>query len=117
MPSQGGAQGLMAFLFVPLLVADVSDISRFLSVFHRPHVGVIQAARQLLSDEQAPLRQKLLADLLHTVSENIAAETRAEDPPWFEGAWGAGRGRVPQSRTPWERPGSTSVPQTRGSPN
>ncbi|XP_015425607.1 PREDICTED: DNA fragmentation factor subunit beta [Myotis davidii] len=63
----------------------VSDISRFLSVFHRPHVGVIQAARQLLSDEQAPLRQKLLADLLHTVSENIAAETRAEDPPWFEG--------------------------------
>ncbi|EPQ12735.1 DNA fragmentation factor subunit beta [Myotis brandtii] len=63
----------------------VSDISRFLSVFHRPHVGVIQAARQLLLDEQAPLRQKLLADLLHTVSENIAAETRAEDPPWFEG--------------------------------
>ncbi|XP_045426449.1 DNA fragmentation factor subunit beta [Pipistrellus kuhlii] len=63
----------------------VSDISRFLSVFHRPHVGVIQAARQLLADEQAPLRQKLLADLLHTVSENIVAETRAEDPPWFEG--------------------------------
>ncbi|XP_036918000.1 DNA fragmentation factor subunit beta isoform X2 [Sturnira hondurensis] len=63
----------------------VSDISRFLSVFHKPHVGVIQAARQLLSDEQAPLRQKLLADLLHTISENIAAETRAEDPPWFEG--------------------------------
>lgn len=64
----------------------MSDISRFLSVFHRPHVGVIQAARQLLSDEQAPLRQKLLADLLHTISENITAETRAQDPPWFEGA-------------------------------
>ncbi|KAM5324156.1 DNA fragmentation factor subunit beta isoform 2-T2 [Glossophaga mutica] len=63
----------------------VSDISRFLSVFHKPHVGVIQAARQLLSDERAPLRQKLLADLLHTISENIAAETRAEDPSWFEG--------------------------------
>ncbi|XP_037002854.2 DNA fragmentation factor subunit beta isoform X1 [Artibeus jamaicensis] len=63
----------------------VSDISRFLNVFHKPHVGVIQAARQLLSDEQAPLRQKLLADLLGTVSENIVAETRAEDPPWFEG--------------------------------
>ncbi|XP_019483033.1 PREDICTED: DNA fragmentation factor subunit beta isoform X1 [Hipposideros armiger] len=63
----------------------VSDISRFLSVFHKPHVEVIQAARQLLSDEQAPLRQKLLADLLHVISENIAAETRAEDPPWFEG--------------------------------
>nr|XP_031319759.1 DNA fragmentation factor subunit beta isoform X3 [Camelus dromedarius] len=63
----------------------VSDISRFLSVFQKPHAGLIQAARQLLSDERAPLRQKLLADLLHTVSENIAAETRAEDPPWFEG--------------------------------
>ena len=67
------------------LVAVVSDISRFLSVFQEPHVGVIQAARQLLSDEKAPLRQKLLADLLGTVSENITAETRAEDPPWFEG--------------------------------
>lgn len=63
----------------------VSDISRFVSMFHRPHVEVIQAARQLLSDERAPLRQKLLADLLHTISENITAETRAEDPPWFEG--------------------------------
>lgn len=72
----------------------MSDISRFLSVFHRPHVGVIQAARQLLADEQAPLRQKLLADLLHTVSENIAAETRAEDPPWFEGAWDSGPGEL-----------------------
>ncbi|KAF5917407.1 hypothetical protein HPG69_007001 [Diceros bicornis minor] len=63
----------------------VSDISHFLNVFHKPHEGVIQAARQLLSGEQAPLRQKLLADLLHTVSENISAETRAEDPTWFEG--------------------------------
>ncbi|ELK10593.1 DNA fragmentation factor subunit beta [Pteropus alecto] len=63
----------------------VSDISSFLSVFHKPHAGLIQAARQLLSDERAPLRQKLLADLLHTVSENSSAETRAEDPPWFEG--------------------------------
>lgn len=78
------------FSVCPPLVADVSDISRFLSVFHKPHVGVIQAARQLLSDEQAPLRQRLLADLLNTISENITAETRAEDPPWFEGASGVG---------------------------
>ncbi|XP_028343735.1 DNA fragmentation factor subunit beta isoform X2 [Physeter macrocephalus] len=62
-----------------------SDISRFLRVFQEPHAELIQAARQLLSDERAPLRQKLLADLLGTVSENIAAETRAEDAPWFEG--------------------------------
>ncbi|XP_026966217.1 DNA fragmentation factor subunit beta isoform X7 [Sagmatias obliquidens] len=76
-------QSLVASLFP--LVADVSDISRFLSVFQEPHAELIQAARQLLSDERAPLRQKLLADLLGTVSENIAAETRAEDAPWFEG--------------------------------
>ncbi|XP_037684623.1 DNA fragmentation factor subunit beta isoform X2 [Choloepus didactylus] len=63
----------------------VSDIGHLLSVFQKPHVGVIRAARQLLRDEQSPLRQRLLADLLHTVSENIAAETRAEDQPWFEG--------------------------------
>ncbi|XP_058911867.1 DNA fragmentation factor subunit beta isoform X1 [Kogia breviceps] len=62
-----------------------SDIRRLLSVFQEPHAELIQAARQLLSDERAPLRQKLLADLLGTVSENIAAETRAEDAPWFEG--------------------------------
>lgn len=70
-----------------LVVADVSDITRFLSVFNEPHAGVIQAARQLLSDEQAPLRQKLLADLLHHVSQNITAETREQDPSWFEGTW------------------------------
>lgn len=70
-----------------LVVADVSDITRFLSVFNEPHAGVIQAARQLLSDEQAPLRQKLLADLLHHVSQNISAETREQDPSWFEGQW------------------------------
>lgn len=100
-------------------MADVSDISCFLSMFHRPHVELIQAARQLLSGEQAPLRQKLLADLLHTVSENIAAETRAEDPPWFEGAsWIGIRGREGWE---WE---DTAVEtrfyvssQTRGSPN
>lgn len=72
----------------------MSDISGFLSAFHRPSAGLIQAARQLLSDERAPLRQKLLADLLHTISENIAAETRAEDPPWFEGSGDAGSGRA-----------------------
>lgn len=84
-------QGLMAFCLSPVPVADVSDLSHFLSLLHRPHTGVIQAARQLLRGERAPLRQRLLADLLHTVSGNVTAETRAEDPPWFEGAaWARG---------------------------
>ncbi|XP_003733376.2 DNA fragmentation factor subunit beta isoform X1 [Callithrix jacchus] len=63
----------------------VSDIRRFLSAFHEPHTGLIQAAQQLLCDERAPQRQRLLADLLHNATQNIAAETRVEDPPWFEG--------------------------------
>ncbi|XP_012589971.1 PREDICTED: DNA fragmentation factor subunit beta, partial [Condylura cristata] len=63
----------------------VSDIRRFLGAFQQPHAGLVRAARQLLSGEQAPLRQKLLADLLQSACENIAAETRAQDPPWFEG--------------------------------
>jgi hypothetical protein len=91
---------LSTFLFVPLLEADVSDIGRFLSVFDEPHAEVIQAARQLLSDEQAPLRQRLLADLLHNASQNIAAETRAQDPSWFEGVWLGGQGRASLEQSP-----------------
>lgn len=93
----------MPFCF-PLLVADANDIGRFLSVFHKPHVGVIQAARQLLSDEQSPLRQKLLADFLHNVNENIAAETRAEDQQWFEGTL--------RERAEWAR--ASSEPEMSG---
>ncbi|XP_050009164.1 DNA fragmentation factor subunit beta isoform X3 [Alexandromys fortis] len=63
----------------------VSDITRFLSVFNEQHAGVIRAAQQLLSHERNPLRQKLLADLLHHVNQNITAETREQDPSWFEG--------------------------------
>lgn len=71
---------------VPFCPADLGDLGRLLSVLHRPQAALVQAARQLLEDEQAPLRRRLLADLLSTVSENIAAETRSQDPPWFEGA-------------------------------
>ncbi|XP_027699698.1 DNA fragmentation factor subunit beta-like isoform X1 [Vombatus ursinus] len=63
----------------------ISDIHRFLTIFYQPQADIIQAAQKLLSDERAPLRQKLLADFLHNISENIQAETREEDGPWFEG--------------------------------
>ncbi|XP_072464774.1 DNA fragmentation factor subunit beta isoform X5 [Notamacropus eugenii] len=63
----------------------ISDIHRFLTIFYQPQADVIQAAQKLLSDERAPLRQKLLADFLHNINENIQAETREEDGPWFEG--------------------------------
>lgn len=102
--------------YLVLLLADVSDISGFLSAFHRPSAGLIQAARQLLSDERAPLRQKLLADLLHTISENIAAETRAEDPPWFEGRGVLGVGGLAWSRRRVETTRSHPSSRARGSP-
>ncbi|XP_014807913.1 PREDICTED: DNA fragmentation factor subunit beta isoform X3 [Calidris pugnax] len=62
-----------------------SDIERFLAAFSSQRDAVVEAARQLLSGERAPRRQKLLADLIHNLSENILAEERDEDEKWFEG--------------------------------
>ncbi|NXU54792.1 DFFB factor, partial [Turnix velox] len=63
----------------------VSDIEKFLVAFSSQRDAVVAAARHLLSDERAPKRQKLLADLIHNLSENILAEDRGEDEKWFEG--------------------------------
>ncbi|XP_032863441.2 DNA fragmentation factor subunit beta isoform X2 [Tyto alba] len=65
--------------------AGVSDLERFLAALSAQRDAVVAAARKLLSDERAPRRQKLLADLLHNLSENILAEHREEDEKWFEG--------------------------------
>lgn len=67
-------QGLVASVFV--IFDGVVTSARFLSVFHEEpaYAGVIQAARQLLSDERS-LRQKLLADLL----EHRQREHRGRD--------------------------------------
>ncbi|XP_068014263.1 LOW QUALITY PROTEIN: DNA fragmentation factor subunit beta [Melanerpes formicivorus] len=62
-----------------------SDIERFLAAFCSRGEAVVAAARRLLADERAPRRQKLLADLIHNLSENILAEGREEDKSWFEG--------------------------------
>ncbi|NXH18768.1 DFFB factor, partial [Bucco capensis] len=62
-----------------------SDIERFLSAFCSHGAAVVEAARSLLSDERAPRRQKLLADLIHNLSENILAEDKEQDRSWFEG--------------------------------
>ncbi|NWY62130.1 DFFB factor, partial [Chionis minor] len=62
-----------------------SDIERFLAASCRQGDAVVQAARRLLSDERAPRRQKLLADLIHTLSGDILAERREQDERWFEG--------------------------------
>ncbi|XP_034975858.1 DNA fragmentation factor subunit beta [Zootoca vivipara] len=63
----------------------VSEIQRFLDAFSSRTDDVIRAAQGLLSDEEAPKRRKLLADLIQTLSENISGESREEDWKWFEG--------------------------------
>ncbi|XP_032088239.1 DNA fragmentation factor subunit beta [Thamnophis elegans] len=63
----------------------VSEIERFLSAFSSCSPGVVHAAQGLLSGEEAPMRCKLLSDLIQNLSENISAESRKEDEMWFEG--------------------------------
>ncbi|KAM8990228.1 LOW QUALITY PROTEIN: DNA fragmentation factor subunit beta [Ara ararauna] len=62
-----------------------SDIERLLAAFCTQREAVVEAARKLLTDERAPRRQRLLADLIHNLSENIVAEDKEEDEKWFEG--------------------------------
>ncbi|NWQ83191.1 DFFB factor, partial [Columbina picui] len=62
-----------------------SDIAGLLAAFSRQQEAVVAAARTLLSGERAPGRQKLLADLIHNLSENILAEDKGDDEKWFEG--------------------------------
>lgn len=64
-----------------------SDIERLLAAFCSQQGAVVEAARRLLTDERAPHRQKLLADLIHNLSENILAEDKEDDKKWFEGAF------------------------------
>ncbi|NXM75787.1 DFFB factor, partial [Serilophus lunatus] len=61
------------------------DIERLLAAFSSQRDAVVAAARKLLTDERAPRRQKLLADLIHNLSENILAEDKEDDEKWFEG--------------------------------
>ncbi|XP_030364016.1 DNA fragmentation factor subunit beta isoform X4 [Strigops habroptila] len=67
------------------LAAGASDIERLLAAFYTQREAVVEAARKLLTDERAPRRQRLLADLIHNLSENILAEDKEEDEKWFEG--------------------------------
>ncbi|XP_043919506.1 DNA fragmentation factor subunit beta [Protopterus annectens] len=63
----------------------ISDLEHFLSAFERRQDEVIKAAQNLLTGEQAPMRRKLLQDLIYNLNENISAETREEDSKWFQG--------------------------------
>ncbi|KAM9299150.1 DNA fragmentation factor subunit beta [Gastrophryne carolinensis] len=63
----------------------ITDIDRLLNAFYKRQTDVAEAAQRLLSDEQAPKTQKMLVDFIHNLNENISAENRVEDEPWFEG--------------------------------
>ncbi|KAM3923492.1 DNA fragmentation factor subunit beta [Leptodactylus fuscus] len=63
----------------------VTDIDRLLNAFYTRQTDVTEAARKLLSDEQAPQRRKILVDFIQNLNENILAENRNDDMPWFEG--------------------------------
>uniref|UniRef100_A0A803T7G8 DNA fragmentation factor subunit beta n=1 Tax=Anolis carolinensis TaxID=28377 RepID=A0A803T7G8_ANOCA len=63
----------------------VSEIQRFLDAFSSQTDGIVRAAQGLLSGEEAPKRRKLLADLIHNLSQNIEAESREDDEKWFQG--------------------------------
>ncbi|XP_075695606.1 DNA fragmentation factor subunit beta isoform X2 [Rhinoderma darwinii] len=63
----------------------VTDIDRFLNAFYSRQTDVTEAARKLLSDEQAPQRRKILVDFIQNLNENISAENREDDNLWFEG--------------------------------
>nr|XP_060614654.1 DNA fragmentation factor subunit beta [Anolis sagrei ordinatus] len=63
----------------------VSEIQRFLHAFSSQADHVVRAAQGLLSGEEAPKKRKLLADLIHNLSQNIEAESREDDEKWFQG--------------------------------
>ncbi|KAM4609914.1 DNA fragmentation factor subunit beta [Polymixia lowei] len=60
------------------------DIDQLLSVDrHSDHL--IEAAKELISDEQSPNRRKLLGDLLLHLDDNSEMEDREQDEDWFQG--------------------------------
>lgn len=47
---------------------------------------LIEAAKELLSDEPSPKRRKILTDLLLSLEDTSELESREDDEDWFKGA-------------------------------
>ncbi|TWW56242.1 DNA fragmentation factor subunit beta [Takifugu flavidus] len=60
------------------------DLSRLLSTDVHSD-ALIEAAKQLRSDEPTSKRRKILSDLLQNLDDRSELETRDEDEDWFEG--------------------------------
>ncbi|XP_012722227.2 DNA fragmentation factor subunit beta [Fundulus heteroclitus] len=62
----------------------LGDIGQLLST-DRHADALIEAAKDLLSDEKSPKRRKVLSDLLQNLEDRADAESREEDEDWFNG--------------------------------
>lgn len=75
-----------------LLISVIRDVGRLLStVLHSD--GLTEAARELLSDEPAPKRRKILNDLLLNLEDRSELEKREQDEDWFKGTANSSGGR------------------------
>ncbi|NWH76287.1 DFFB factor, partial [Piaya cayana] len=63
----------------------VSDIEQLLGTLSTHRCAVVEMAKLCLAKEQAPAMLRLLADLIHNLSENSQAESKEQDESWFEG--------------------------------
>ncbi|KAI3357109.1 hypothetical protein L3Q82_015576 [Scortum barcoo] len=66
------------------LISVVSDINLLLSS-DRHAEDLIEAAKQLQSDERSPKRRKILTDLLLNLEDRSELESREDDEDWFKG--------------------------------
>ncbi|XP_028309778.1 DNA fragmentation factor subunit beta [Gouania willdenowi] len=60
------------------------DIGRLLNT-DRHADGLIEAAKELLSDEKSSKRRKILSDLLQNLEDKSELESREDDEEWFQG--------------------------------
>ncbi|KAK1159556.1 DNA fragmentation factor subunit beta [Acipenser oxyrinchus oxyrinchus] len=64
----------------------ICDISLLLGSSNKQTTDhLIESAKSLLSDENAPKRRKILQELIHNLSDNAEAEDRECDKDWFKG--------------------------------
>ncbi|KAM4703139.1 DNA fragmentation factor subunit beta [Rhinophrynus dorsalis] len=63
----------------------ITDIGHFLNELYKIKTNIVETAQKMLLGENAPEKQKMLADFIHNLKGNIVAETRDEDEQWFEG--------------------------------
>lgn len=67
------------------LIPVVCDIGQLLNT-DRHADSLIEAAKELLTDENSSKRRKILVDLLQNLDDRSEMESREEDEDWFKGS-------------------------------